>query len=86
MTHLIVKLYRNCHYTVVTFGVGSFCVMVTLWFVIFCDNVLEIPGHCSFSGVGGMRADGINKEALRRLIESHSHTVCVCVGGNDISD
>lgn len=26
-----------------------------------------------------MRADGINKEALRRLTESHSHTVCVCI-------
>lgn len=32
-----------------------------------------------------MSADGINKESLRRLIESHSHTVCVCIGGNDIS-
>lgn len=32
-----------------------------------------------------MRVDGINKEVLRRLIESHSHTVCVCIGGNDIS-
>lgn len=28
---------------------------------------------------------GINKESLRRLIESLSHTVCVCIGGNDIS-
>lgn len=51
----------------------------------FCDHFLGIPGDCSFYGVGGMRADSINKEALRRLIEFHPHTVCVCLGGNDIS-
>lgn len=51
----------------------------------FCDHFLGIPGDCSFYGVGGMRTDSINKEALRRLFEFHPHTVCVCLGGNDIS-
>lgn len=40
----------------------------------FCDHFLGIPGDCSVYGVGGMRINRV-----------HPHTVCVCLGGNDIS-
>lgn len=32
-----------------------------------------------------MRTDSINKEAKTRFIEFYPHSVCVCLGGNDIS-
>ena len=51
----------------------------------YCKGFLGIPGDCRFYGVGGMRADSPNNEPLRQLIRFQPDTVCICLGGNDIS-
>jgi hypothetical protein len=42
----------------------------------YCNGYLGVPGDSRFFGVGGMRANTINQEALNGLLEFNPVSVC----------